>query len=169
MPTRYGNAADFETYWEERGMELPAADAADIESALLVASEWIDGTFGALFIGYKTGGYLQEREWPRYGAFTNTIPSYVFANNEIPGEMDKATYEAAYRQLVSPGSLLVDYTPGKYKRVSIDGAVSVDYAQFSSSAEIQKTFPAIERLLAVLLAGWADGSASSYSSGTSRV
>lgn len=169
MPTIYGTPEGFQEYHEERGNEIPATvDEADILAKLLVASEWIDNTFGGLFAGQKTGGYLQERQWPRIAAYTNTSPSYVFGENEIPKEVEFATYEAALRELVSPGSLLVDWTPGKYKRVSIDGAVSVEYAQFSSAWEVQKVFPIIEQLLSVLFTAQTDGNYSIYSSASVR-
>lgn len=148
----YGNAAYFSTYIQQRGMEFPLDwDEDDQNAALLVASEWIDNVFGPSFTGYKTGGFEQEREWPRSAAFTNTYPQHNFLTTDIPDRVVKATYEAAYRQLSSPGSLMVDYTPNKYKSVSIDGALSVDYAQFSSSADIQKQFAIIDSLLAPLL------------------
>lgn len=161
--------AGFETYCEDRGKEIPAtADADDINAALLVASEWIDGTYGNLFVGQKTAGFLQDREWPRTGAAVNDPRyGYAFTDSEIPARVTEAVYEAAFRQLVSPGSLLVDYVPRKYKSVDIDGAIAVEYAQFSTSAEVQSTYPAIDRLLEPLLRDEADYA--TFSGGASRV
>lgn len=159
----------FETYWEERGVEIPGTwGEPSIEAALLVASEWIDGTYGALFVGEKTGGFLQDREWPRINAqIVNPNYYYTFPNNEIPQQVIYAVYEAAYRQAANPGSLLIDYTPGKYKRVSIDGAVSVEYAGVNFASDVQATFPRIDQLLSALFDNNADYSM--YSGGSVRV
>lgn len=160
--------AGFITYNEERGRTIPGtADTDDINSALLVASEWIDNTYGDLFVGQKTAGFLQDREWPRTGAAVNDPRyGYAFSDSEIPQRVNEAVYEAAWRQLISPGSLLVDYTPRKYKSVDIDGAIAVEYTQFSSSAEIQTTYPIIDQLLGPLLRD--EATYSSYSGASVR-
>lgn len=161
----------FTAYHEVRGQEIPGTwDEAYIEATLLVGSEWIDRTYGALFVGSKTGGFLQDRQWPRINAMVvEGINIYTFPNDTIPELVINAVYEAAWRQANNPGSLLVDYTPGKYKSVSIDGAVSVDYAQFTSAYDIQKTFPAIDQILWPLFDPTASGSFSSYSGDVARV
>lgn len=160
---------DFEAYSEARGREIPGTwDAAYMEAALLIASEWIDGTYGNLFVGYKTGGFSQERAWPRTSAITNTWDRHLIPNDVIPSQVISAVYEAAWRQGNKPGSLLVDYTPGKYKRVSIDGALSVEYAGFNSASDVQTTFPMIDQLLNDLL-DEQNSSFSSYSGSIVRV
>jgi len=160
--------AGFDTYFEARGVERPASVTDDIvTAALLVASEWIDGIYGPSFIGYKTGGFLQSREWPRTLAVVDTFPYFAFEIDQIPEHVIHAVYEAAWRHASNPGSLLVDYTPGKYKSVSIDGAVSVEYASFNYASETQTTFPRIDQLLWSLLGG--GQSVSRYSSAAQRV
>lgn len=165
----YGTDAGFIEYHEDRGREIPALWTADsnavILAALLIASEWIDNIYGNSFVGFKTGGYDQEREWPRTSAVSNSYPSKVFATDEIPTRVIQAAYEAAYRQATTPGSLQVDYTPGKYKRVSVDGAISVEYAQFSSATDIQTQIGIIDSLLWPLLVVSATASSLSGSSG----
>nr|WP_234895473.1 DnaT-like ssDNA-binding protein [Sinorhizobium meliloti] len=55
------------------------------------------------FSGRRTGGYSQERAWPRTGAttyFGEAIPS-----NETPVAIINASYEAAFVELTNPGSL----------------------------------------------------------------
>lgn len=164
----YGSDEDFVSYITSRGRDIPGTwDDGAIDAALLVASEWIDNVYGSSFAGYKTGGFAQEREWPRAGAYTNSYPSHVFADSDIPTRVAHATYEAAYRQLTLPGSLQVDYKPNKYKRVSVDGAISVEYAQFSSSADVQSKFSVIESLMAPLLTA-TGANLSPLSGGTSR-
>lgn len=168
--TYYGTTTEFIAYAEERGKELDCSIGTDdMEQALLVASEWVDNVYGKSFSGYKTGGFVQEREWPRATAVTNTYPQHVFADSDIPDRVKQATYEAALRQIATPGSLQVDYTPNKYKRVSIDGALSVEYAGFSSASEIQSQFLIIDQLLAPLFCADAPANFSSLTGGVSRV
>lgn len=146
-------ATGFAEYHEARGRTIPGTwDEDYINASLLVASEWVDGIYGNSFIGEKTAGFLQEREWPRQNAVIYYPKySYVFATDEIPERITNAVYEAAFIQASEPGSLLVNYTPNKYKSVSIDGAISVEFAGFTTSAQIQKTFPKIDQLLEPLL------------------
>lgn len=166
----YGDKAGFESYHESRGRELPGTwDDDVIEAALLVASEWIDNIYGAQFSGQKTGGFDQEREWPRSGAYATVPPApHLFPDDVTPDRVIKATYEAAWRQASTPGSLQVDYTPGKYKSVSIDGAISVDYAQFSQATDIQTQIGIVDSLLWPLLNA-AGAGMSSMSGGVNRV
>lgn len=169
--TKYtlATVAGFTEYHEDRGTTIPGTwDDAKIESALLIASEWIDRTYGAMFIGEKTDGYTQSREWPRINAVIKDVRyTYVIPNNEVPQSLIFAVYEAAYRHAANPGSLLVDYTPNKYKSVSISGAVSVDYNLFTFSSEVQNSFPVIDQLLNDLLDS--RDSFASYSGSIERV
>lgn len=152
----YGDATGFTAYFTARAKTLAVSwDTTAINAALLVASEWIDGVYGALFVGRKTAGFTQEREWPRIGAVAKDRGEYgdyyTFPDATIPDQVKNATYEAAYRQLTTPGSLLLDYTPAKYKKVAIDGAINVEYSQFSNSVEIQTKFSIIDTILTPLL------------------
>lgn len=152
---KYSNTSvqGFTDYMTERGRDIPGTWTEEmIDAALLVASEWIDGVYGRMFAGQKAGGFLQDREWPRTGAYSNTYPVYTFPSDVIPEQIASAVYEAAFRQATNPGSLLVDYTPGKYKRVAIEGALSVEYASFTNASEIQTQFGIIDMILEPLLA-----------------
>lgn len=164
----YGSKDGFVEYHEARGRVIPFAwDDDSINASLLVASEWIDNMFGSQFSGQKTGGYTQEREWPRQGASAFVNPVHNFANTDIPDEVVKATYEAAWRDASKPGSLQVDFTPGKYKSVTVEGAISVDYKLFDNASEVQTQIAIIGSLLAPLLCG--PGTFSGLSGGSDRV
>lgn len=148
----YGNADGYKAYHTARGRTIPTTlTDAQIQSALLVASEWLDSRYGASFIGTKTDGYLQERCWPRKNAVVQDYPSYIFADDEIPAQVTQATYEAALRQINSADSLTTDYTPSKYKSVSVAGAVSVEYATFDGAFSTQLQIPIVDSLLSSLL------------------
>lgn len=116
----YGTEDAFETYCAERGYTIPAGD---VETALTRASMFIDANFK--FMGQKTGGRDQQRAWPRDGA--QDAEGYGYNGDEVPWQIEHATYEAALRELTTPGSLLPDVTPGKLKTAVTVGSVSVTY------------------------------------------
>lgn len=167
----YGSVQGFKEYHIKRNNEVPATlDDDEILSALIVASEWIDNNYGNLFVGWKTGGFLQDRQWPRISAtIVQKMNVYTFPKDAIPFQVEYAVYEAALRQAVAPGSLSVDYTPGKYKKVAIEGAVSVEYAGFAFASDAQTVYPIIDMWLSVLLDPSAAGNFSVYSGATTRV
>lgn len=161
----YGTAAAFLAYHTERGRDVSSYDTATTEASLLIASEWIDGSFVDRFPGLKVGMREQEREWPR----TPVLDRYGYAvsSDSVPIEIERATYEAALRDLQVPGSLQVDFEQSKYDSVSIDGAISVKYRNLDAST-VQKNFPIIGHILDRLLAGYGAG-LSPLSSGIVRV
>lgn len=150
----YGSADDFVSYHESRGKTISALWTDDVvDAALLVASEWLDAIYGDQWIGSPTQDiFTQTREWPRQAAATFGFPSYLFADDEIPDRVKHAVYEAAFRELTTAGSLLKDYTPSKYKSVTISGAISVDHnLAISSAFDLQTDMPVIKNLMKPLL------------------
>ena len=160
----YGTAAGFTAYHTARGRDVSAYDTADIETALLVGSEWLDGSYRGSWPGYKRLGREQTRDWPR--SWVKDTAGYPVDADSVPVEVENATYEAALRHLQDPNVLLIDYTPGKYRSVSIDGALSVNY-RLMDAASVQKQFPVIGQILSGLLGG--RGSMSPLSSSITRV
>jgi len=148
MPDVYGTNGGFSTYHTERGRDVSDYTSGEIDAALVVASEWLDAQYRADFMGYKTGGQDQVRDWPRIGAWD--VYGYAIADDTIPTAVINATYELALRELQSPGAMSVDYTPSKYTSVSIDGALSVRYADRSAS-DVQKQFPIVAEIMSVLI------------------
>jgi hypothetical protein len=163
MDDRYGTAAGFRAYHIARGNDVPAEAVDDdvVNEWLLVGSEWLDGRYQASFPGLKVGMRAQLREWPRLSAFD--IYEYAILSTSIPREVEAATYEAALRQGVAAGSLSVDYTPGKYKRAAVDGAINVEFAGFNSAFDTQKQIPIIDQILFPILTGSGNVSALSGS------
>lgn len=76
-------------------------------------------------------------------------------NDDAPDEVKFAIIEGARRELVAPGSLDPDVTPGKIKeRVRVEGAVEVAYAVGKGDAASQRPVVGIiDNLLAPLLKG----------------
>lgn len=163
----YGTAAGFVAYWEARGnTTLANIDEDQIGPALLIASEWLDAAFIENFEGLKVDGREQEREWPRTGVFD--IYGYTVPSSAVPREIVQAVYEAAARQITTPGVFFKDYTPSKYKSVSVSGAISVEYAT-GSAYDFQTGFPAIAAKLHPIIGARGAQSVSSLSGASSRV
>lgn len=161
MTTVYGTTVDGIAYWAERGKTVTLTNAD-----LIVASEWIDNHFTSQFPGLKTGERAQEREWPRKGAYDHY--GYDIGDTVIPPEVERATYEIAYRNNVSPGSLNVDATMGtNIVKAAVSGAVSVEYAGAADINDLQLTIPIVGKILSPILTG--DGDFSSLSAGSVRV
>ena len=150
MPEFYGNATDFRAYHLERGNAVDVdTDDADINICLLVGSEWMDAQYREHLTGLKVGERSQIREQPRTGQVDNY--GYAIDVDTIPREYVHATYEIAYKHLITPGVLNEDYTPGKYDQVSVDGAISVKFTKFNSVAEIQTKFSKVGQIMATLV------------------
>jgi hypothetical protein len=167
MPDYYGTAAGFRIYHAARDNPLPA-DAADddyVEAKLLKASEWIDGRYRCGFGGLKVGQRAQIRDWPRSAAFD--IFGYSIASDVVPTEVENATYEAALKEMNSPGVLSVDYTPPRYKSATVVGAVSVTYNSFNGVLDLQTHFAIVDQILSPILTGM--GLTSSLSGSVARV
>lgn len=153
MPDFYGTIAGFRAYHAARRGEASAAytrEDAVIGPALLVASEWLDAALRSVLMPntYKVDGSDQMREWPRIGYID--AYGYAVSSATVPVLIEYATYELAERQMASPGALTVDHTPSKYKRVSIEGAVSVEYRDVGAG-DLQTQFPIVWQILGPLL------------------
>lgn len=123
MADYYGTLAGADAYHAARGNTLwTGADTAKLY-ALTRASQYVDG-MGIdkglpLFPGVRTGGRAQLLAWPRTGA--TDIEGATIPADTVPVEVEHATYEAALRELTTPGSLNPDYVPGaQVKREKVD-------------------------------------------------
>jgi len=156
MATIYGTRSGADSYHTERGNAAwGAASTGDRDAALILAAEWIDDKFGTSFPGEKTDKRDQEREWPRENAadiFGDTISSTA-----VPSELERAAYEVALRHIEKPGSLFVDWTPGKEKlSVAVSGAVSVTYAGAFNMHDAQLQIGKIGGILRPILSASAE-------------
>ena len=127
----YGDDAGFTTWLAENGYTLPA-DAPAPAVLRQRGSVYIDGLYGTRFTGEKTGGWAQERAWPRTGAYAggSAIPDDV-----VPLPIIHAAYEAAVVEALNPGSLTVTGSEAtRVKRERVEGAVEVEYQAASSTS-----------------------------------
>jgi hypothetical protein len=155
MPDFYGTEAAANTYHADRGnVTWAAATSPNKLAALVRASAYIDslgidtrpcGAMLSRFPGRKTGGRAQAAAWPRTGA--TDIEGDAIAPDVVPLEVERATYEAALRELAAPGSLLPDFTPAQQvKREKVD-VIDVEYA--GSTAE-NPNAPVVSAVLQIL-------------------
>ncbi len=151
MAEFYGTVDGYREYCFDRNSLHKNEPDDKIQAALLVASEWLDSEYRSSFPGLKVGLREQVREWPRTGS--QDIYGYAISEKSVPVEVINATYEAAHRELDNTGSLSVDYTPSRYKRASVDGAVDVEFRHFDSASEAQIKIMIVDQILRPVLTG----------------
>ncbi|HYE46226.1 MAG TPA: DnaT-like ssDNA-binding protein [Caulobacter sp.] len=127
----YGDDATFDAWLASNGYSLPPGAPA---TAVLRqrGSTYLDGLYGSRYTGAPTGGYAQERAWPRTGA---TAYSMAIPDNVIPTPIIHASYAAALQEAKTPGSLAPVVTAGRQiKREKVEGAVEREYFQGGDDA-----------------------------------
>ncbi len=158
----YLSAVDFKAYADARGLSYDGKSDDEIGEALIRATSWIDATYRTRFPGVRTYGALQSLQWPRKAgciingqyvpdAYLTTVTDaegIPIATTEIPSALESGTAEAAYRELVSPGTLAPDLERGGDIRRLKAGSVEVEYATTAPAGTI---FTTIDGVLALIL------------------
>lgn len=146
----YGDDAGFAARLTALGRTLPGTAASP---AVLreIGSAYIDGTYGYRFPGGPTGGAAQERAWPRTGAFDyygNSIDPSV-----VPVAVINASYEAAWIEANSPGSLSVTISSAERVKRLKAGSAEIEYTDSpgSISQSVTPMSTTIEGLLFTLI------------------
>lgn len=157
----YGTVEDADIYHTARLNAAWTGTDDEKTAALQRATDYIDGRYRyqtaggcwkSMFRGVKTGARAQELEWPRTGAVDsegNEIP-----DDEVPIEVQEATYEAALRELVEPGVLAPDYTGTAQVTQETVGPITVKYAEAKTNGAQtpnMPTIPVVDNLLAGLI------------------
>ncbi|MCD9096191.1 DnaT-like ssDNA-binding protein [Luteimonas fraxinea] len=152
----YGTAEGADTYHAARGRAEWGSASTDARNAALVrGSDYIDQRYrgqagdcaGPSFPGTKTGGRAQEREWPRTGATDRGgVPIGL---DVIPVEVERASYEAALRELRQPGSLSPDFVASSLAIKKKVGPIELAYSDKASgnAPPNRPVVPAIDELL----------------------
>jgi hypothetical protein len=97
----YGADDSFADWLEANGIVLP--DDAPAPAVLRQkGSAYTDATYGARFKGEPTGGFAQERAWPRTGA---RVGGSVVPSDVVPQAVIEASYLAAVQVASDPASL----------------------------------------------------------------
>lgn len=127
----YGTNDGFTAYATEAGYVFPDGTTDEQKTAARQRGSLVIDRYEPKFSGRRTGGYSQERAWPRTGARTyygEAIPS-----NEILVAIINASYAAAFLELTNPGSLSPVVTgTATVKREKI-GQLEVEYSVSTST------------------------------------
>src|SRR3954469_25844507 len=114
----YGDDNGFTTWLTDNGYTLPV-DAPAAAVLRNRGAAYIDGVYGARFSGIPTGGFAQERAWPRTGAYAYGQP---IGDSIIPDAVIKASYAAAWQEASLPGSLSSSGSEAsRVKREKVEG------------------------------------------------
>ncbi|AVY67168.1 DnaT-like ssDNA-binding protein [Xanthomonas translucens] len=132
----YGTLADADAYHLARGNAAWANGTEAARTAALVrGTDYVDGRYrvllpsgrwASMFPGVRTAGRGQPNEWPRTGAVD--YDGDPIQPDEIPVEVECATYEAALRELVKPGSLSPDFVSSALAVRKKVGPIEVEYS-----------------------------------------
>lgn len=154
MAELYGTANGADLYHQQRGNYAwidVTKDITDRDAARLRASEYIDSAYRASFPGYKTGLRAQLREWPRTGAYD--IGGQTIDANTVPLEIEEAVYEAALRELATPGSLNPDYDPSQQARREKVDMLEIEYTAPHGPNSVRPIISIINAIIAPVLTG----------------
>ncbi|MGO7686269.1 DnaT-like ssDNA-binding protein [Rhizobium ruizarguesonis] len=128
----YGTNEAASAYWTAAGYVVPEGTSADQITAARQRGSLVIDRCEARFSGRRTGGFAQERAWPRTGALTyygEAIPSDV-----VPVPIENASYEAAFLELINPGSLSPVVTGSTTVKREKVGQLELEYAASSSTS-----------------------------------
>lgn len=152
----YGTLAAADAYHADRGNSTWTGTDEAKNIALLRGSEYVDQNFRSSFPGFKAGLREQVREWPR--TFAHDIEGLTIPSDQVPVEVENATYEAALRELVTPGSLFPDFTPGQQqKRVKV-GPIEVENTGPLGVRSVKPILTIVQGILQPILTGRANSS-----------
>lgn len=148
----YISVADADTYHVARGHTTWTGTDAVKEAALRVATTYIDGTYRTRFPGTKLTKE-QALQWPRSGA--TDAEGWEIEETEIPTALKNATAEAAWRELVTPGSLNPDLEAGGsvVRERSKAGPVEVETEYRTDAVVGRSSFDILDTILAAILRG----------------
>lgn len=143
----YGDDTAFADWLTDNGFSLPVG--APTPAALRQrGSVHVDAHD---FPGVPTGGFAQERAWPRTGAeaYGETIPA-----DTIPSAIVQASYAAGYFEAVNSGALTTNSSLDpqvKRKKERVEGVVEEETEYFAATGATDETgavvVPMVEALL----------------------
>lgn len=148
----YATLAAADAYHADRGNAAWTGADALKEAALRRATAWLDGRYSARWPGVRSFGRDQALDWPR--GYAVDRDGYDINAAAIPAEVVHATCEAALRELVKPGSLSPDVTPGSAKVLTGVGNLTwTPLRATADAADMAPTLLAVDAALARLFTG----------------
>ncbi|MET3790658.1 DnaT-like ssDNA-binding protein [Aquamicrobium terrae] len=125
----YGSDGEFEVWLSGQGLSLPA-DAPAVAALRQRGSDYVDATYGPMLTcSSPTGGFDQERAWPRTG---HRVSGQTIADDVIPTAWVRASYRAAWLEATNPGWASGSIDPNRrVKRQKVD---TIEREFFDSAA-----------------------------------
>lgn len=147
----YATVAAYKAYCDGRGITY--GNDTTIEVALRKGFDYIGSEYGARWAGYKATD-AQAGDWPRYEVPRPDSPydDADIASDVVPVQVVRANILLAVR--AAAGEDLMPDQGQAIKRERVEGAVDVTY---QDGTKATKTFPAVDGVLAPLLAGGGAG------------
>lgn len=96
----YGSDEEFQAWLASQGFVIPPGSPC-AETLRQIGADYVDAAYGHLLMcSQKTGGWEQERQWPRAG---HRIGGELLPDDLIPLAWVNASYRAGYLQATNPG------------------------------------------------------------------
>lgn len=162
----YSSIHDWLDYASELGQDVvtdafpispsPADEEApdEMKAALIRGTRYVEITYGDRLNGTRVAGRAQSLSFPRESMTDSS--GYDIANNEVPIEWKRACWEAAARELETPGSLMPVTVDSERVKQETLGPLSVTYADpVKGGADSYPVVPVIDRILGPLIGGGA--------------
>src|SRR3954470_20556169 len=130
----YGDDTKFNAWLAANGYALPSGLTAPVLRQR--GSVYIDGLYGPQFSGTPTGGFTQERAFPRTGA---TAYGAAVPTDAIPVAVEHASYFAAYHEALNPGALSVAVTAAALVKRKKVGSIEIEYREGSGDSVTNAT------------------------------
>lgn len=130
------SVAYFEAYHDARGNDYSAYSEAQVEQAIVRATDYLSESY--TWQGYKVkergaSGGAQSLAWPR--TYVVDANGYAVASGEIPVEIQKATAEVALYEAANPGGMQPAYVAHARVKSERVGPLAVEYDLSSLDAQ----------------------------------
>lgn len=149
----YGTDQELSEYLSGLGLHLPGSPPAAVLRQ--IGSDYVDGAYEArLQCSGRTGGWGQERAWPRTG---HAVSGQSLPPDLIPQAWINASYRAAYLHATQPGWATGGRDPNRTTKRLKAGEAEVEYfgasegAQLGNAAPGFNVDPLIDGMVSVLL------------------
>ena len=147
----YISAAEFKAYHGDRGTDVSDYGTADIEKAVVKATDYVDFRFHPRFIGSQIT-LVQRTAWPRSSAYDS---NGFNVSSTIPGYLKDAVAEYTLRALVdelAPDPVTDPTGRPILRKLVKAGPVTteVEYAEGNQVSTIQ-AYPKADRMMAPIL------------------
>jgi hypothetical protein len=128
----YGDNTAFTDYVTGNGYIVPSGTSDGLITAARQRGSMVVDRYEVKFSGRRTGGFAQERAWPRTGAMTyygEAVPPDI-----VPVAIVNASYEAAFLELMKPGSLSPVVTGSSVAKRKKVGQLEIEYSSSSAAS-----------------------------------